>query len=87
MIILIHVIIALSSIGIASLAFFKPTMKKLLTSYGFILGTVATGTYLLVAYPSHILESCLMGLAYLMVISAATVATHVRLRRRAEVTI
>ena len=84
MIILIHVIIALSSIAIASLAFFKPTMKKLITSYGFIIGTIATGSYLLIAYPSHILQSCLMGLAYLMLVSAATVATHVRLIRATE---
>ena len=81
MIILIHVIIALASIVIASFAFFKPTMKKLITSYGFIFATIATGTYLLISFPSHILQSCLTGLVYLMVVSAATVATHVRLVR------
>ncbi|MDB5160231.1 MAG: hypothetical protein JWO99_494 [Candidatus Saccharibacteria bacterium] len=85
MIILIHVIIALTSIVLASLAFFKPTMKKLVTSYGFIFATIATGTYLLISFPSHILQSCLMGLVYLMVVSAATVATHVRLVHAVEV--
>lgn len=84
MIILIHVIIALTSIVIASFAFFKPTMKKLITSYGLILATIATGTYLLIAVPSHILQSCMMGLMYLMVVSAATVATHIRLHRAEE---
>jgi hypothetical protein len=87
MIILIHVIIALTSIVLASLTFFKPTMKKLIASYGFIFATIATGTYLLISIPSHILQSCLMGLAYLMVVSAATVATHVRIARAAEVSV
>ena len=81
MIILIHVIIALISIIIASFTFFKPTMKKLIVSYGFIFATIATGTYLLVTIPSHILQSCLTGIVYLTVISVATVAAHVRLRQ------
>lgn len=79
MIILLHVIIALTSIVIASFTFLKPTLKKLIVSYGFILGTVATGTYLLISVPSHILQSCMMGLAYLTIVTLATIAAHVRL--------
>jgi len=81
MIILIHVLIALTSIILASLAFFKPTIKKLMTSYGFVLATIASGTYLLISFPSHILQSCLVGLVYVTVVAGATAATHVRLRR------
>ncbi len=80
MIILIHVIIALTSIIIASIGFFNPSVKKLIVSYGFILATIASGTYLLVTIPSHILQSCLTGLFYLTVVSVATIATHFRLR-------
>ena len=40
MIILIHVTIAFTSLIIASFAFFRPTIKKLIVSYGFILATV-----------------------------------------------
>jgi hypothetical protein len=82
MVILIHVIIALTSIVIASFAFFNPTIKKLIVSYGFILGTVASGTYLLVTVPSHILQSCLSGLTYLTIVTIATIAAHVRLHHR-----
>lgn len=85
MIILIHVIIAFTSIIIASFTFFKPTIKKLITSYGFILATVATGTFLLVTVPSHILQSCVSGLSYLTVVTIATIAAHVRLRQFAKV--
>lgn len=84
MIILIHVIIAVSSMAIASLAFFHPTIKKLIASYGLIIATVASGTFLLISYPGSILRGCLAGLAYLVVITAATAATHVRLRRAEE---
>lgn len=81
MIILIHVIIALSSLVIASLAFFAPSLRKLMVSYGFILATVASGTYLLILFPSHILQSCMMGLAYVTVVSLVTITAHARLRR------
>ena len=85
MIVLIHVIIALASILIASIVFFKPSIQRLAVSYGFIIATVGSGTYLLVTVPSHILQSCLSGLAYLTVITLITIAAHVRLRRYAKV--
>lgn len=86
MVILLHVIIALTSITIATLAFFKPSVKKLALSYGFIVATAASGTYLLVTTPSHIVESCLMGLFYATLISIATIAAQVKLRKLVEVT-
>ena len=82
MIILIHVSIALMSIALASFTFFRPTMRRLIVSYGFILGTIATGSYLLIAFPSHILQSCVMGLAYLTIVTMATIFAHVRLHNR-----
>jgi len=84
MVILIHVIIALASIGIASFTFFKPSIKRLAVSYGFIVATVASGTYLLLVSEGDILKSCLSGLLYLTVVSIVTIATHVRAHRLAE---
>jgi uncharacterized membrane protein YGL010W len=85
MIILIHVIIALTSMVSSSVTFFKPSVKKLAISYGFIVATVGTGTYLLLNATGSILRTCLVGLFYLTVVSAATVAAHVRLQRVSEV--
>lgn len=82
MIILIHIIVAFTSIVVASAVFFNPSMKKLIVSYGLILGTIISGTILLVSAPSHVLESCVMGLSYLTIASFATIATHVRLHQR-----
>lgn len=83
--VLIHVIIAILSIGVASFVFFKPTIKRLAVSYGFVVATVATGTYLLILTPSNILHTCLSGLFYLTVVSIVTIATHVRIRKAATV--
>ena len=80
MIILIHVIIALSSIAVASFVYFKPSVKRLIVSYGFIVGTVASGAYLLLTASGSILRSCLSGLFYLTVVSIVTIATHLRVR-------
>lgn len=84
MVILIHVIIALASIGIASFVFLKPSVKRLMVSYLFILATVGSGTYLLISSPSNILKSCLVGLLYLTVVSIVTIASHVKLRKFAH---
>lgn len=80
MIILLHVSIALASIIIASYTFIHPTVRTLFVSYGLIFGTIASGTYFLITVPSHILQSCLMGLAYLTLVTIMTIAAHVRRR-------
>lgn len=80
MVILIHVIIALASIALASFTYFKPSIKRLVASYGLIIATAASGTYLIVAAQGSILKSCLTGLLYLTVVSIVTIATHIRIR-------
>jgi hypothetical protein len=83
-IVLIHVIIAVTSMAFSSFTFLKPAIQRLFVSYGLIIGTVASGTFLLITTPSNILKSCLMGLFYLTVISIVTIATHVKIRRLAS---
>jgi len=83
-IVLIHVIIALSSVVLASFTFFKPTMKRLYASYGFIVATVASGTFLILTTSGSILRSCITGLFYVTVVSIITIATHVRVRKLAK---
>jgi hypothetical protein len=81
---LIHIVIALASVAIASVTFFKPSIKRLFASYGFILATVASGTYLIFTMSGSILKSCLTGLFYVTVVSIITIATHVRVRKLAH---
>lgn len=83
-ILIIHIAIALSSLIVASIVFFKPSIKRIGISYGFILGTVASGAALLIANPSNLLHTCLSGLFYLTIVTLITIATHVRVRKLAE---
>ncbi|MFZ1301487.1 MAG: hypothetical protein WAQ27_02820 [Candidatus Microsaccharimonas sp.] len=79
-----HIIIALSSLVVASIVFFKPSLKRFYASYGLIVATVASGTALLIVSPASILHTCLSGLLYVTAVSIITIASHVKLRRHAQ---
>ena len=78
-----HVLIALSSVGVSTLALVKPSAKKLLVSYVFIAATTISGGYLIFTSTGDMLRSCIVGLAYVSVVSLMTVAAHVRIRTHA----
>jgi hypothetical protein len=84
MILLTHIIIALASVLFSSLTFFTPSIKKLAIGYGLILGTIASGTVLIVTASASILHACISGLVYTTIITLVTIATHVRIRRAVE---
>lgn len=79
MVVLIHVIIALTSIVVSGYLFFKPFSKGMYVSYSLIIGTVGTGTYLAISAPARILETCVVGLVYLGIVTTVTLATRVKL--------
>ena len=82
MIILIHVLIAISSLVAISCAFMRPTALLLRISYGLIAATLASGTYLVVVMPGHMVQACVTGLAYTAIALVGIVAVRVRLARR-----
>ncbi len=59
-----HIIIALTGIGITTILLLKPSEKKLNTSFLFLVGTLTTGTILVLSTPGHMLQSCVMGIIY-----------------------
>lgn len=77
-----HIIIALSSVAYASYACLQPSRRKLSVSYGLIALTVATGTYLIVLYPSHMVQSCITGLVYVAAMTVMTAVSHYRLAQQ-----
>lgn len=81
MVLLLHILIAISSIGVATFTYFKPSMGRIATSYGFIVATVASGTVLLVITPASLLHACISGVLYVTIVSLVTIATHVRVRQ------
>lgn len=68
MILIAHIIIALASVLYTGLMYFSPTRNKLRVSYALVGLTVASGTWLIVANPAHMVQSCMSGLAYLCVV-------------------
>lgn len=78
---LLHIIIALSSIGYTGLTFLKPSKQKLYISYLLVAATIATGTYLVILMPSHMVSSCITGLVYLGIVMSGILATRHRLSK------
>lgn len=79
MTIVLHVLIALSSIAYAGYTFFAPSKNKLRVSYGMVALTLITGTYLVVSTGSPLLSACTTGLLYLAVVLSGLAAAHRKL--------
>ncbi len=72
MIVLMHVLIALSSIAMTTAAYIAPTRHKLRTNYALIAATLISGTYLVISTHSGLISACTTGLIYLSVVSFGT---------------
>lgn len=59
-----HIIIALTGIGITTILLISPSKRKLNLSAIFLAGTLTTGTILVISSPAHMLQSCVMGILY-----------------------
>lgn len=79
MLLVLHIIIALSGIAFAGFAFLKPSGAKLRISYGLSALTISSGTLLIVSEPATMLRGCVTGLLYLAVVTAANVFTRQKL--------
>lgn len=63
--ILIHVAIALISIVQTTFLLFTPSKTKLYGTYALFGATLASGTYLSITRPTHIVTTCIEGIAYI----------------------
>lgn len=81
MLLLVHVCIALSSIGFTTYLFVSPTKTKFYIDYALIGLTLISGTALVIASHSPILAACETGLLYIGVVLSGLVAAHYRLVR------
>ncbi len=78
-ILLFHITIAVSSVLYTTYLFFTPSKVKFYISYALVGLTILSGTYLIVALPAHMLETCTVGLAYIAAVSVAIVAARKKL--------
>lgn len=79
MLLLAHIIIALSSLIFTGFVFIRPSQKRLYFAYALVALTLITGTYLVVLMPAHLAKSCVSGLIYLAFVSAGIVAARHKL--------
>lgn len=84
MLVLIHVIIAVSSLVAISVAFVRLSTTLLRVSYGLMTATLASGTYLVIVMPAHMVEACITGLVYTGLALGGIVAVRVKLARRSR---
>jgi hypothetical protein len=79
MIVLLHIIIALSSIGFTTYAYLRPSGAKLHVAYGLVGLTLASGFYMVWSAPTHMVQACTSGVLYLALVSIGIVATRTKL--------
>lgn len=79
MILLLHITIALASIGYTTYLYIKPSQNGLRVAAGLLGTTLASGTYLVVSKPTNMVETCVMGLAYLGAVSLGMLAAQRKL--------
>lgn len=84
MILVTHILVVLSSVGLATYLFFKPSVVGLRVAYGLVIATIASGTYLTIASKAHVMSACTTGLIYLAVMGVQLYAAR---RRQAHATV
>lgn len=79
MVLTLHTVIALASLVISGWTFMRPSEGRVKVSYGFIGGTIVTGTLLVLTTQASILRACVTGLAFVSVTTALTVLANKKL--------
>lgn len=79
MALILHVIIALTSMVYTTYLFVRPSRAKFYAAYALVALTLTSGTYLVVSTHARLVPSCEAGLAYLGVVLSGLVAAHHRL--------
>jgi hypothetical protein len=75
-----HIIIALSSVAYATYVFFRPSKSKFYVTYALVASTLISGTYLVITNrPVHLASSCISGLTYIGIVMVAIVPAHFKL--------
>lgn len=76
MILVLHIVIALTSIAYTTLTYFAPSQNKLRASWSFVALTIASGTWLVISTHGALLQSCITGLVYLVAVTAGIMAAR-----------
>lgn len=84
MTILLHVLVAISGLAVTTFAYFRPSRALLRIAYTLAGLTLASGTYLVLQSPAHMVEACIVGITYFAFVTYGIVAVR---RKLAPVTV
>lgn len=79
MFIVIHVLIAISTLAYTLYLYFRPSPDKFSPAYWLLGSTIISGTALIFLTGASILRTCLSGLAFIGVVSIAIVSAKHKL--------
>ncbi len=79
MLLLTHILIALSSLIFTVYLYFKPSQAKIAASYTLIALTLATGTILILLHPASLSKTWTSGLVYFAVTITGTLLARQKL--------
>lgn len=81
MILILHILIALSSVAYSGYACLSPTKDKLRASAALVVLTLASGTYLVLSTHAPLTQACLSGLTYLGIVSVLIGLAYAKLAK------
>lgn len=81
MILILHIIIALSSVACTTILLISPSKNKLIISYLLVGATLASGIYLTVLNPAQMLRTCMAGLVYASLVTTGIMIAQSKLRQ------
>lgn len=83
MLLLTHLVIALSSLVYTTYLYVRPSHAKIKVAAALVAGTLASGTWLVVSTHAPLLSSCVSGLIYLSVVTVGVTLSVRKLAREA----
>ncbi len=79
MILLFHIAAAVLGMIYATYMYFFPSRTKINITYGLMTLTIGSGTYLLWSLKTHVLQGCVMGLAYVAGVATLAILANKKL--------
>lgn len=80
---LLHILIALISVVVATRLVFFPSARYVMISYATIGATFASGIALIMIEPATILHACVSGIMYTTLITVLSIVAHRRIQQTA----
>ena len=79
MLILLHVILAISGLAYNSYLIFRPSKRKFYVSYVLVATTLVSGSYLVWSTHTPLRHVCVTGVAYLLFVTSTLIGANHRL--------